>query len=164
MKTTNFKKSHQALLIVLSFLAPISGLGSDKASPRVLSDLDHAFIEAAEAAQIDVNWLRAMCWAESNHRIPKLKAIDGVAIMPSYGICQIQYQTAQRFGFTGTAKELRLNNHINTHYAAKVLKYWLDKAKGNYRLAVSAYNRGHFKKSMRIGYVCKILIALHEGR
>lgn len=158
-------KSLQALVIPLTFLAPHLGLGSDVAHPpKAMSDLDHAFMEAAQANQIDLKLLRALCWTESNHRIPKLRAIDGKAIMPSYGICQIQMQTAQQMGYRGSAKTLRTNNHMNTYYAAKYLKKWLVKAKGNWQYAVSAYNRGHYKKSRRVWYVARIAIAIYENR
>jgi len=160
--------SHQALIIVLSFLAPTIGQGSGIANPpKAVSDLDHAFIEAAEANKIDVKWLRAMCWVESSHKIKAKVIFDQKNLnkkgATSYGVCQIQYNTAKFVGFKGDAKQL-MNTHTNVYYAAKVLKYWLNKAKGNYRLAVSAYNRGHYRRTMRIAYVCKVLIALQENR
>lgn len=111
--------------------------------------------------------LRAMCWVESSHKAKARVIFDQADLnkvgATSYGVCQIQYNTAKHFGYRGTAKQL-MNVHTNTYYAGKALAYWLVKSKGNYRLAVSAYNRGHYKRTMRIGYVCKFLIAVLENR
>ncbi len=57
-----------------------------------------------------------------------------------------------------------MNVHTNTYYAAKILKHWLIKSHGNRQLAVSAYNRGHYARTRRIAYTCKVLIAMYEGR
>lgn len=156
------------LTIILSALiVPHACLGSGTDLPRSVSDLDAAFIQSAEANHLDVRMLRAMCWVESSHKTNARVIFDqnnpNKIGATSYGVCQIQLNTAKHFGYTGTAKQL-MNTHTNIYYAGKVLAYWLQRSHGNYRLAVSAYNRGHYKKTMRIGYVCKFLIAVLENR
>ncbi len=164
----HLNKTHQALVMIITFLAPSIGLGSGATpSPKVASDLDQAFIEAAESNQIDLKLIRALCWIESSHKVRAKAIFDQKNLnkkgATSYGVCQIQYETAKWMGYSGTAKQL-MNPHTNTYYAAKMLKYWLVKSKGNWQLAVSAYNRGHYKKSLRVAYVAKIGIAMYENR
>lgn len=130
------------------------------------TNIDVAFQDASRFHHVDLKLLRAVCFVESGHRAKVRVIFDQKNLnkkgAPSHGLCQMQLATARYEGFTGTPKEL-LNPSVNAFYAAKHLKRWLNKT-SDWKLAVSAYNRGHFRKTMRIGYVCKVAIAMLENR
>lgn len=127
--------------------------------------LDMAFRDAAEQNGVDVKLLRALCWVESGHRVYASNKNDGPDGKNSHGICQIKYKTARWLGYKGTVKDLyKLEN--NTYYAAKYLHYNLSRYRGNWKKAVTAYNRGHYEHSYGLNnsYVSKIAIAIVDGR
>jgi soluble lytic murein transglycosylase-like protein len=156
-------------LTLIPLLAPLMALGSTHA-PQPAVDLGSLFTQAAASTGIDVKLLRAVCWVESNHRIKVRRIYDQDNAnrkgAPSYGICQLQLATAKDHGYMGSAKDL-LKPHNNILMAAKYLKWLLSKAKGDWKLAATGYNRGWkgAKKARRYNsYVIRVLFAMKEGR
>lgn len=124
-------------------------------------NINNAFKAAAEAIGLDMSLLRALCWVESNHNASPPIKLDGSS--PSYGICQVKYSAASHMGYKG--HELGLTYApLNIYYAAKFLKSKLDGCNGEWKCAVTAYNRGHYSKKITNPYVMKILFAMREGR
>lgn len=84
------------------------------------------------------NLLLAICEIESGLK-PHVTAVkDGGS--DSHGLCQIKLSTAEQMGYKGDRKSL-YTPEINAKYAAKYLKYQLDRY-GNIPHAVAAYNSG----------------------
>ncbi len=125
-----------------------------------------AFAVSTSFFNLPPGLLSAVCWVESNHRPHAINKYDGGT--PSYGICQIKEKVARDLGYNGTIKELHKNPITNAWYAAKLLKYQLDRYEGDPRKAVSAYNMGHFKerkgKTLNRKYVSKVFKAWSEDR
>lgn len=105
--------------------------------------------------------LPAICYVESHHKVNAINKYDGKT--PSYGLCQIKEKVARDLGYTGSVRELHHNPITNTWYAAKLLRYQLNRYDGDPRKAVSAYNMGHFKerhgKTINRKYVSKVFQA-----
>lgn len=99
---------------------------------------------AATTAQVSFDLLRAICTVESGLNPKALNPKDGGSA--SHGMCQIKYTTAKTVGYRGTEKEL-YNVKTNALYAAKYLKYQLQRYKGDWLKATSAYNRGSYHPS-----------------
>lgn len=122
-------------------------------------------LAAAKKAKVSGSILLALCTHESglkNVFVPH----DGGS--PTYGICQVKYGTAQMLGFDGAPEDL-LKPHINANFAAKYLKYQLDRYDGSYCKALSAYNAGQYTESKKLPghprnlkYVKKIQAKLDE--
>lgn len=101
----------------------------------------------------------SVCYVESHHNIKAVRKQDGQkgkVQVPAYGVCQIHYATAKLMGYKGS-KEALMRPEINVYYAAKYLKYQLDRYDNDYAKAVTAYNQGsahsdglspYFKKVM----------------
>lgn len=124
------------------------------------TDLRPLFKQAASQEGISAPLLSALCWVESSHR-SVIRILDGSS--PSIGVCQVKLRTARSVGFTGTAKEL-LKPEINIFIAAKYLHYQLERYNQNWKMAVTAYNRGKFKGRLNNHYVIQVLLAMSEGR
>jgi hypothetical protein len=125
------------------------------------AELDTIYQNAAIEAQIDPELLRAVCFVESSHN-NITRILDGSR--PSYGPCQIQVPAAKEVGFKGNAR-LLTRPELSVFFAAKYLKTKLDKY-GDWKKAVTAYNRGSFRPGNRVynSYVIKVLFALKEDR
>jgi len=102
-------------------------------------------LAAAKAAKVSGSLLLAICSYETNLTNVTVYH-DGNS--PSYGICQIKHETAQTLGFKGKAEDLT-NPQINAEYAAKYLKYQIDRYDENLCKAVAAYNAGSFNESKK---------------
>lgn len=98
---------------------------------------------AAKKAGVSGALLLAVCTHESNLK-NVMRPRDGNG--PSYGICQIKYETAKQMGFKGQAKDLMVPR-INAKYAAIYLRYQYIRYHGNACKAVAAYNSGSFLES-----------------
>lgn len=98
--------------------------------------------------------LSSVCWVESNHKAHAYSHNDGGS--PSYGVCQVKFQTAQFMGFTGKAKDLQ-KPEINIHYSAKYLAHQLKRYNGDVQKALIAYNQGSAKSLTRTKYSDKVL-------
>lgn len=102
---------------------------------KVLEALD----SASDFQNIPKPVLRSLCFAESSFNpAPPLKDDGG---SPSHGLCQVKLRTARHMGFKGKALNLK-DPTINAQIAAKYLRYQLDRYKGNWLKAISAYNAG----------------------
>lgn len=98
---------------------------------------------AAKAAKVPPALLLAICVHESglsNALVPQ----DGHS--PTYGICQVKYETAQMIGYKGSASKLMVPSE-NAKWAALYLKYQLDRYEDSWVYAVAAYNAGSFNES-----------------
>jgi soluble lytic murein transglycosylase-like protein len=126
-----------------------------------MANADSVFSPAAKQAKVDVNLLRAVCWVESGHRSIITREDGGSS---SIGICQLKLATAKHMGFKGTRLQL-LDPKVNARYAAKYLA-WQFKRYGDWKFAIIAYNRGHFKQKMlkNNSYVKRVMLALKEKR
>lgn len=103
-------------------------------------------IAAAKKIGMSGSLLLAICTHESglkNVLVPH----DGGS--PSYGICQIKYETAKMVGFTGQAKEL-MDPKTNAKWAAAYLKYQKERYDGNWMKSAAAYNSGTYNESKKI--------------
>jgi soluble lytic murein transglycosylase-like protein len=104
-------------------------------------------LAAAKAAKVSGALLLAICTQETGLNNVTVQRDGG---SPSYGICQVKYDTAHMFGFKGRPEDLS-NSFTNAKYAAKYLKYQEtrpDDPNGGYgdnwcKLA-AAYNAGRF--------------------
>lgn len=101
-------------------------------------------IGAAKAVKVSASLLLAIC----NHESSGLKNViahnDGGS--PSYGICQMKYETARMLGFEGQAKDL-MEPKTNALYAAKYLKYQMGRYDNQWCKATAAYNAGTYFES-----------------
>jgi len=134
---TSFMKTLLILLGVI--ISPI------KVTPSGLTGMLIIEKEALMAG-VPANILLGICHTESKLKIKALNKND--AGSPSYGICQIKYGTAKWMGFKGTKKEL-MSMTINVRYAAKYLRYQMDRYNGDLRKAVLAYNMGSYKAQVK---------------
>lgn len=112
---------------------------------------------AADTAEIPRELLLAVCWGESTFRTHGVTHKDGGTL--SHGVCQVKLATAvwmdQVYGHSIKATSKRLEDtKTNAFYAAKYLKYQLERYHGNWKLAVDAYNKGRAVSS-RSKYVKK---------
>lgn len=103
-------------------------------------------IAAAKKIGMSGSLLLAICTHESglkNVLVPH----DGGS--PSYGICQIKYETAKMVGFTGKAKEL-MDPKINAQWAAAYLKFQKSRYNGDWMKSTAAYNSGTYNESKKV--------------
>lgn len=110
---------------------------------------------ASKAEAVPYRLLRAICQVESNLNPKAVNKYDGGSA--SYGLCQIKLATAKYMGYRGNSK-LLLTPSVNALYAAKYLRYQLDRYGNDWVRAISAYNRG--KSSAKIKnkmYVHKVI-------
>ncbi|NJO48238.1 MAG: lytic transglycosylase domain-containing protein [Leptolyngbyaceae cyanobacterium RM2_2_4] len=101
---------------------------------------------AAKKAGISGSLLLAICTHESglkNVLVPH----DGGS--PTYGICQVKYDTAKMMGFTGEAKDL-MTPEVNTKWAAEYLKYQKSRYDGDWMKSTAAYNSGTYNESKKV--------------
>lgn len=98
---------------------------------------------AAKKAGVSGALLLAICTHESglkNTLVPH----DGGS--PTYGVCQVKYETAKMLGFDGKAKDL-MTPEINIKWAAEYLKYQNQRYNGDWCKVVAAYNAGTYNES-----------------
>jgi len=103
------------------------------------TEVTRALQSAASVYDIPFPLLKAICFVESSLESKAYNKYDGNS--PSYGLCQIKGSTARSLGFKGPYVKL-FNSYINAGYAAKYLRYQLDRYNQDVLRAVSAYNRG----------------------
>jgi soluble lytic murein transglycosylase-like protein len=117
--------------------------------------------EVAKEEQVDARLLSAICFVESSHMPHKINHMDGNS--DSLGLCQIKFKTAKWMKFKGTQREL-MQPKVNARFAAKYLKYQLNRYNGNIMKAVAAYNAGHYKEHKNCQYTFKVFQAYVEKR
>jgi soluble lytic murein transglycosylase-like protein len=103
-------------------------------------------IAAAKAAKISASLLVAICTHESN-LTNAMVLHDGGS--PSYGVCQVKYDTAKMLGFKGKPQDL-MNVKINATYAAKYVAYQTERYGDNWCKVSAAYNAGSFIESAKM--------------
>jgi soluble lytic murein transglycosylase-like protein len=122
-------------------------------------------LSIAKSVGVPGSLLLAICTHESN--------LDSTVIVhdngsPSYGLCQIKFDTAKSLGFTGDAKELMIPK-VNVKYSALYLKMQLDRYGWNWCRATASYNSGTYNPSKfpniprNIKYVNHIINLLDEA-
>lgn len=122
-------------------------------------------LAAAKAAKVSGALLLAICTHESGLQNVEVPHDGGT---PSYGICQVKYDTAKMLGFSGKEKDLMTPN-VNAKWAARYLKYQLDRYDGNWCKVAAAYNAGTYNESKKkpgcprnLAYVRNVQKKLHE--
>lgn len=101
---------------------------------------------AAKKAGVSGSLLLAICTHESglkNVLVPH----DGGS--PTYGICQVKYDTAKMMGFNGEAKDL-MTPKVNAKWAATYLKYQKSRYDGDWMKSTAAYNSGTYNESKKV--------------
>ncbi len=98
--------------------------------------------------------LKAICTVESNLNPEAVNKHDGAVGKHSFGLCQVQLQTAQQRCGTKSGKDL-LNTDKNIDCAARYLAYQY-KRYGNWDGAVIAYNKGSWSGGKSNVYLRKV--------
>lgn len=101
---------------------------------------------AAKKAGVSGALLLAICTHESGLNNVFVPHDNG---SPTYGICQVKYDTAKMLGFTGEAKDLMVPS-VNAKWAASYLKYQKKRYDGNWCKATAAYNSGTYNESKKV--------------
>lgn len=103
-------------------------------------------LAAAKAAKVSGALLLAICTQESN-LTNAMVLHDGGS--PSYGVCQLKYETAKMVGFKGPKGDL-MNVTVNATFAAKYLKYQQVRYGDNWHMIAAAYNAGSYNESKKV--------------
>jgi soluble lytic murein transglycosylase-like protein len=103
-------------------------------------------LAAAKAAKVSGTLLLAICTYESN--LTNIVVYrDGKS--PSYGVCQVKYETAQMIGFKGKSQDL-VNPGVNAKWAARYLAYQTTRyGENDWCKLVAAYNAGTYNESKK---------------
>lgn len=109
-------------------------------------DFLNPILLAAKSVGVPGQLLFAICAHESGDF--KWNYVHSDHGSPSIGMCMVKENTARFLGFKGKADEL-LDNKTNFHWAAKYLKYQLERYNGDYCKAVGAYNAGKYIVSVK---------------
>lgn len=104
------------------------------------NELAIMFLSITASHGLPPGLLESVCYVESKHVVQAINKHDGSS-RNSYGICQIQNRTAREMGFKGSITQL-MEPQNNIEYAARYLSYQLQRYKGDYAKAVTAYNAG----------------------
>ena len=149
-------------LVALSLM--LSSYAYAKPTQNVLDNIKRA----ADKVGVPHKVLYAICKAES-HLNPKALGInDGGNNSHAYGLCQIRMPTAKWMGFKGddncingdfSNKSNRIYRncklfgpYTNAYWAAKYIKYQLDRYDNSWINAIAAYNAGSVR-TCTTGYV-----------
>lgn len=125
-----------------------------------------AFSVATQQFDIPQGLLEGLCFHESGHNPAAVHLDDGGE--NSIGLCQLHLSTAKWLGYKGKEKGL-LDPAINTYYAAKFLRYQLNRY-GNITIkAIAAYNAGSYRLNEKGQlknrlYVQKVVNAWHHSK
>jgi len=104
---------------------------------------------------VDGDLLSAVCFVESTHNPKAVHINDGHG--DSVGLCQVKEKTAR---WLGLKKQTLWNPYVNARYAAKYLRYQLERYQDEDR-ALAAYNAGHCPRpGFNQKYVNKVREAL----
>ncbi len=141
------------IVLILSIVnSPIAEAKEKKYSRPIILKALH---QAAEEADVPFRLLYAICTVESALKPKALHRQDGDG--NSYGLCQIKLVTAQDMGFASNARIL-FDPYVNSYYAAKYLKFQMNRYEDDWVRAIAAYNKGssHFRIS-NAEYVKKVM-------
>lgn len=100
-------------------------------------------LAAAKAAKVSGALLLAICTHETNLTNVTVYHDGG---SPSYGVCQVKYETAKQMGFKGKADDL-INPFVNAKWAARYVKYQTERYGDDWCKIAAAYNAGSFNES-----------------
>lgn len=106
-------------------------------------DFVSIILTAAKTVKVSGALLLAICTHESNLKNVVVPHDGG---SPSYGICQVKYDTAKMLGFTGQARDL-LHPETNAFYAAKYLAYQQQRYGNCWVKLAASYNAGSYNPS-----------------
>lgn len=146
------------ILIFLSLLIPgivNAGLKPNYKHKKTLNIIQ----EIATQEHVPFKLLAGICWIESHYRHKAINQEDGGS--PSYGMCQIKVDVARDYGFHGKPEDL-LSMRVNLRYAAKHLRFELDRYDEIWNHAIAAYNGGKLRVNKQgvirnVKYVKKVL-------
>ena len=165
---------------IISLISLLWLLGSPVwASPR-----NEAIERAAQDVGVPPSLLTAICWAESGLKSSAYRFADsGDPKNSAFGLCQVLYQTGRFYGLQdeNCTRDFRntyflernykacklFGPYTNAFYAAKVLKYQLNRYGGSWISAIAAYNTGSLKicktGKVRDRYTRKVLYTCQVG-
>jgi soluble lytic murein transglycosylase-like protein len=130
------------LTLAISFFSPIVS------SSTKINSHYYYIHDAAEHFNLDSELLFAICQVESKCSPRLVNRNDGTKAQKALGIrskssgmFQIKLATARSLGFSGPDKDLLLP-HVNTFYAAKLIRRLFDKYDDIFKV-ISSYNAGH---------------------
>jgi soluble lytic murein transglycosylase-like protein len=98
-------------------------------------------ISIAKSVGVSGTLLLAICNHESGGFMQSYSPMDHGT--PSYGSCQIKYNTALQLGFKGLPIEL-MRPEVGVKYAALYLRYQQKRYGNNWIKIVSSYNSGSY--------------------
>jgi soluble lytic murein transglycosylase-like protein len=98
--------------------------------------------------------LASICYVESHYDVNAIHHDDGNG--DSLGVCQIKLSTAQWLGFKGSQHRL-MSPKVNTYYAAKYLRYEIDRYNSDFVRAIISYNMGSAKDFTHTKYSDKVM-------
>lgn len=103
-------------------------------------------LAAAKAVKVSGALLLAICTQESN-LTNAMVLHDGGS--PSYGVCQLKYETAKMVGFKGRKQDL-MDVKTNATFAAKYLAYQQTRYGNDWVKIASSYNAGSYSASKKV--------------
>lgn len=112
----------------------------------VFMTYESIILAAAKAAKVAGALMLAICTQESG-LTNAMVLHDGGS--PTYGICQIKYDTAKMVGFKGEETDL-MDVKVNATYAAKYLAYQQTRYGDNWHMITAAYNSGTYNPSQKV--------------
>lgn len=120
------------------------------------------FISSTKSTGLPIGLIESVCWVESKYQVDAVHKNDGRS--DSFGVCQIKPIAAKQVGFKGSAKDL-MKPEVNIKYAAKYLKYNIERYNGNITKGLIAYNRGNARGLETTEYSKKVMekFALNQG-
>lgn len=118
------------------------------------------FIAISAELNLPTGLLYTLCRVESNLNPKAYKPKDGNS--PSYGLCQVKYETAKLVGFKGKPKDL-MDPRTNINVAGRILASQY-KRYGNWAKAVCAYNKGSSTSHGGSRYLAKVFDAYFSVR
>lgn len=109
-------------------------------------DVISTLLSAAKVAKVSGILLVAICSHESLNFTKTYTPDDKGS--PSFGICQVKYDTAYQMGFQGMPVEL-MDNKTNAKYAALYLKYQQTRYGDDWCVLSAAFNAGSYVESKK---------------
>lgn len=105
-------------------------------------------LAAAKAAKVSGSLLLAICTYESGGLKNVIVPHDGGS--PSYGVCQMKFETAKMLGYKGKADGL-MTPATNVKWAANYLAYQQERYKtSDWHVIAASYNAGSYNPSSKV--------------
>jgi soluble lytic murein transglycosylase-like protein len=110
-------------------------------------DIVTIILSAAKTVGVSGSLLVAICSHESGGFKHNFAPMDHGS--PSFGSCQVKFETVKMLGFTGLPVEL-MDPKVNAIYAAKYLKFQQSRyGEDDWTMLAAAYNAGSYLESHR---------------